>query len=283
MSKYAFYPGCSLHSIAKEYDLSARAVARELAIGLSDLADWNCCGGLVENTLDRRLDLALNARNLNLAAETGMDLVTPCAICFNRLVSARQDLMNNHLVRSEVADILGFSLNLSSQPKHLLEIFSLQPVLDKLQSLAEKSLSGLRVVAYYGCMLVNLSGTVLFDDPENPKSLDSLVSAMGGEPLPWPYKTECCGGSTADKLENSLTERLLQMAVECGADCIVTACPVCQSNLDFRQQTQRSYNMPVLFFTQLMALVLGIDEKSTGLKRLFVDPGPVLRRVGLIK
>ncbi len=290
MSKYAYFPGCSLHSTAREYELSTKNLSQELGVELVDVPDWNCCGASSAHVTDRGLDLALNGRNLTLAAGIGLDLVVPCASCYRRLASSRKSLSEDPALSQQIAAVLGQPLALSSQVRSLLEVFTTDEVLDKMQRGARKSLSGLKVAAYYGCLLVRPAKAANLDDPENPVSLDKLVTLMGGEALPWPFKTECCGGSLSLTDEDSsrvLIERILNMAKESGAECVVTACPLCQSNLDMRQMqlaksTGRDYNMPVLYFTQLMGLVLGLGEKALGLNAHFVDPRPMLQKVGLV-
>ncbi len=290
MSKYAYFPGCSLHSTAREYEFSTKNLSRELGVELVDVPDWNCCGASSAHATDRGLDLALNGRNLDLAAGMGLDLAVPCASCYRRLASSRKSLTENPELRQQITTLLGQPLALSSEVRSLLEVFTTDEALDKMQRGAKKSLSGLKVAAYYGCLLVRPHKETHFDDSENPVSLDKLVTLMGGEALPWPFKTECCGGSlsfTAEDSSRVLIERILNMAKESGAECIITACPLCQSNLDMRQlqlakEAGRDYNMPVLYFTQLMGLVLGLGEKALGLYRHFIDPRPVLQKVGLV-
>jgi heterodisulfide reductase subunit B2 len=288
MNKYAYFPGCSLHSSAAEYDMSTRRVASKLGLELVEIPDWNCCGAASARSLNQQLDLALNARNLSLASRLQLDILVPCAACYQRLATASLVLQENKQEYEQISLVLGEKLAITSKAKSVLEVFTEEYALNILQREAQKSLSGLKIAAYYGCLLTR-SPKNGFDNPEDPVSMDKLIVRIGGEALPWPCKTECCGGSlslTEPATSFNLIERLLNMAKACGADCIVTACPLCQGNLDMYQmqlskETGKEYDIPILYFTQLMGLVLGLDFKSMGLQRHFIDPTRVLHRVGL--
>jgi heterodisulfide reductase subunit B len=162
--------------------------------------------------------------------------------------------------------------------------------LDALRVVVNKRLNGLRIAAYYGCLLVRPPEVTGFDDPEEPTSMERLISVLGAEPVDWPYKTECCGGSLALTRTNvilKLCRDILRMAADEGAECIMVACPLCQSSLDLRQsQVNRQYktdfNLPILYFTQLMGLALGLEAGQLGLNKLIVDPRPLLRAKALI-
>ncbi len=289
MNKYAYFPGCSLKSSAKEYDNSTRQVAAKLGIELVELPDWNCCGASSAHSLNFELDLALNARNLSLASGLQLDLLVPCASCYHRLAAAKLYLSENGEPYRQICRIVGEKLDISARVKSTLEAFTTADVLNTLQREARKSLSGLKVAAYYGCQVMT-PARIGFDNPESPVTMDRLIAQLGGESLPWPYKTECCGAGlslTEPDISLELIKRLLTMAGECGADCIITACPLCQVNLDLGQAQLRKkagwkHNLPVLYFTQLMGLVLGLAPRSIGLNRHFIEPSNVLHHVGLI-
>ncbi|MDA8442393.1 MAG: CoB--CoM heterodisulfide reductase iron-sulfur subunit B family protein [Peptococcaceae bacterium] len=289
MSKFAYYPGCSLHGCAQQYDCSTRLVSQRLGIELEEIPNWNCCGAVTASATDPFLEVVLNARNLTLAGQAGLDIVTPCTQCYAHLQGSHRALTHSPELSRRVAERLQHNLELTGAVRSLPEVLSNPQVRDKLQRIAHKSLSGLKIVVYYGCAwgrTTAASGTT-----SEPKLLllEDLVAAMGGEALPWPYTTECCGGQQAiadNTITHLATTKLLGMAAACGADCIMTACPFCQLNLELGQlrlskQDSARQNIPVLFFTQLMGLVLGYQAKQLGLPKQLIDPSSMLKNIGL--
>jgi len=285
--RYAYYPGCSLHSTAKEYGLSARAVCRELGIELEEIPDWNCCGATSAHSLSRELSIALPVRNLAKAEEMGLDVLAPCAACFNRLRSA------NAAVKDDPALLDSINKTIGSNYKGSVNIVSLLGAINELgeetiKAHVKRELSGLKVACYYGCLLVRPPDVADFDDPENPQSLDRLMTSLGAEPVEWPYKTECCGASLSlskPEVVVKLTHDILAMAKRAGANCIAAACPLCQGNLDLRQSEVEGrygerYGLPVFYFTQLMGVAFGLPNAALGLKKHMVNPDPVLAGVG---
>jgi len=285
--KYAYYPGCSLHSTAKEYGLSARAVCRELGIELEEIPDWNCCGATSAHSLSRELSIALPLRNLAKAEEMGLDVLAPCAACFNRLRSA------NAAVKDDPALLESVNKTIGCDYKGSVNIVSLLGAINELgeetiKAHVKRELSGLKVACYYGCLLVRPPDVAGFDDPENPESLDRLMTSLGAEAVEWPYKTECCGASLSlskPEVVVKLTHDILAMAKRAGANCIAAACPLCQGNLDLRQsQVEGRYGerfgLPVFYFTQLMGVAFGLPNAALGLKKHMVNPDPVLAGVG---
>ena len=285
--KYAYYPGCSLHSTAKEYDLSTRAVCRELGIELEEIPDWSCCGATSAHSLNRDLGIALPLRNLAKAEEMGLDVVTPCAACFNRMKSADAAVKDDPELLKSASEIVG------ADYKGLVNILSLLAAVDQLddetiKAHVKRELPGLKVACYYGCLLLRPPDVAGFDDPENPESLDKLVAELGAEAVKWPYKTECCGASLSlskPEVVVKLTHDILSMAKHAGANCIVTACPLCQGNLDLRQSQVEStykeqFGLPVLYFTQLMGYAFGLPNSSLGLNKHMVNPGRILAGAG---
>ena len=288
--KYAYYPGCSLHSTAKEYDVSARLACSDLGIELEELEDWNCCGASAAHNTDHFLSVAMPARDLVKAEEQGLDIAAPCAACYNRLAIAEHELLNDPETRERVKKLLGIEYKGKSRAYSLLDIVANKYGVDALASAIKKPLNGLRAAAYYGCLLVRPPKVVKFDDPENPLSLDRLVEALGAKAVEWPFKTECCGASlsiTRTRVVWQLAAQILTAAQKAGAEAIVVACPFCQSNLDMRQvQAQkwsgRRWNIPVYYFTQLLGVALGLPPGELGLESHFVDPLGVLRQKALV-
>jgi len=286
--KYAYYPGCSSESSARDQHASSLAVARALGITMSEIKGWSCCGATPGHQTDRFLAASLSAANLVLAKDMGLDLVVNCAACYNRLKTANYEVANHPEMRAKIADAVGRDYDGSVKIKHLMEVLLEDYGIDALEKAIKRPLNGLRVAAYYGCLLVRPHEVTNFDDPENPQSIDNLVSAMGGESLDWPSKVECCGNSlsltTRADLVVGLSDAIIGMAKAAGADCIVVACPLCQVNLDLRQidirkKTGRQYDMPVIYITQLIGLCLGISPDRLGLDKLVVSPARIVNAV----
>jgi heterodisulfide reductase subunit B len=286
--KYAYYPGCSAHSTARDMHESTVAVAGALGIDLVEPAGWTCCGATAAHQTDRILAASLPAANLLKVKDMGLDMVANCAACYNRMKVANHEVSTNSAVRRSVGDAVGRDYDGSVKVRHLVEVLLEDIGLDAIRSALKHSLNGLKVACYYGCLLVRPHEVTNFDDPENPTSLDRLVTAMGAESLDWPHKVECCGGglsmSRTDVVVN-LTNAIVGMAKAAGAECMAVSCPMCQINLDMRQQdiekqTGTRYDMPVLYVTQLLGLCLGISPDELGLKRLMVSPSPVVQAVG---
>ena len=279
---YVFYPGCSLDSTARGYRLSTEAVARALGLDLPELPDWICCGSTAAHQSNSLLSLALPAKNL--LAASGKTMAVCCAACYSRLKVANHRIANAPETRGQVASVLGADYDGSTPVKHMLEIIRDEVGLDEIAGRVPVPLAGLRVACYYGCLLVRPPEITEFDDPENPTVMDRLLAATGAEPVDWPYKTECCGGAFA-LVRPSSVERLsgaiLKAAKEAGAHCIVTACPLCQANLEFHQGAAgklygENLRIPVLGFTELLGYSLGVDPKRLGLDRHIVSPLPLL-------
>ena len=292
MTAFSYYPGCSLHGTAKEYDTSLKLVAGKLGLELRELPDWNCCGATAAHSTDELLGLALPARNLRLAAAAGLPVLAPCAMCFNRMKVTQHELDDGNR-RSKVEQLLGGTLDaavLRLEVLSLLNAFDAEEMLAAVQSAVVKPLKDLKAVCYYGCLLVRpaaVVGKMNGDDPENPRSMDRLVEKLGAQVLDWPFKTECCGASLAlarTDVVLALGRRLLAMARAAGADCIVTACPMCHSNLDTRQRQIKkefgeSFDIPVLYVTELMGLAFGFSPHELLIDRHLTDATKLCKRV----
>lgn len=280
--KVSYYPGCSLLGTAKEYDDSTRAVCQALGVELEELEDWNCCGATSAHSIDDFLSLVLAARNLSLADKKGLDLVLPCAACYHKLKVAEKKLAQNPLP--------DFPYEGKVKIKHLLDLCSEEQILQRVKEKVGKPLCGLRVACYYGCLLVRppkVTDAVACEDPQN---MDKLMKLVGAESVTWSYKTDCCGGSlvlTRPDVVRKLIQKLLDMALEAGAECIVTCCPMCQFNLDTRQRglfqkNGKDYAVPIFYFTELLGLALGLPGVEEWLKRHLVSPRELLMAKGLL-
>jgi heterodisulfide reductase subunit B len=280
--KVSYYPGCSLEGTAKEYDESTRAICQALGIELEELEDWNCCGASSAHNTNEFLSLALPARNLSLADGKGLDLVVPCAACYQRLKVAEKELPEHPLPE--------FPYQGQVVVKHLIDFCSQEEVLQQVKEVVKKPLSGLKVACYYGCLVVRPPKVTDAVNYEDPQSMDGLMSAVGAESVNWSYKTDCCGGSLVlgrPDVVRRLSGKLLDMALEAGADCIVTCCPMCQSNLDtgesgISKETGKEYHVPIFYFTELLGLALGLPGAERWLKRHMVSPTELLKTKGLL-
>jgi heterodisulfide reductase subunit B2 len=279
---YAFYPGCSLEGTARDFHLSTLAVAKALGLDLPEIPGWICCGSTAAHQTDPLLALALPAKNL--AAAGGRTVAVCCAACYSRLKTANHEIAKDPEVRRKVAQVVGSDYDGRTPVLHLLEILARDVGPKKIAERVTRPLKGMRVVSYYGCLLSRPPEVTNFDDAENPTLMDGLMDALGATPVDWPHKTECCGASysiTDTSIVLTLTREILSMAKLAGADAIVTACPLCQLNLDMRQKDieakyGESYNLPVFYFSQLMGLAMGLSPKELGLGSLVVDPMPLL-------
>ncbi len=283
MSEVSFYPGCSLEGTARDYRESIEDVCRLLHIELKELEDWNCCGATAAHSLDEELGIVLPARNLGQAEKAGLDLVVPCALCFNRLKVAEKRLLEDHQHR------LPYRFDGSIKIYDLLDYFTQPFIRKRIRDRQKVSLRGLKAVCYYGCM-VNRPPRVT-DAPqwENPTNMDQLLSELDMEVFDWPYKTDCCGASHAvarPDLVYKLVNKLYQRALAEGANCIVVSCQMCHANLDlFQEQINRHFAqevyLPVFYFTELVGLALGYRHADRWLKRHVVDPDALLKVAGL--
>lgn len=281
--KLSYFPGCSLGSTAKEYDLSARAACRALGLELVELKDWVCCGATSAHSTNHLLSIALPSRNLALAQEAGMDLAIPCSACYSRVKKADYTMRNNEAMRKEIEDIVEFNYNGKVNVYSLIEALVNNIGVDAIGKSVKKPLTGLKVVCFYGCLLVRPPEVTRFDNSENPVSLDKVVKALGAEAIPWSYKTDCCGanlGLTSSEVVQGMVGRLLEAAQEAGAMAIVTACPLCQSNLEMRRK-QRGTDLPAFYFTELIGMALDLPEWKKWLNLHLIDPWPLLRSLSL--
>ncbi|WAC06646.1 MAG: CoB--CoM heterodisulfide reductase iron-sulfur subunit B family protein [Thermodesulfobacteriota bacterium] len=278
--KASFFPGCSLEGTAREYGESIDVVSSFLGIKLEELPGWTCCGASAAHCINEFLSVSLPARNLLLAEKLKHDLVTPCAACFSRLKAAEKALTKESKEIDASTPFRG-----EIKVLHLLEFFSREDLIEIIKDQVKRPLSNLKVVSYYGCLIVRPPQITDAKNWEDPQALDNLISLMGGESIFWPYKTECCGGSlllTNLDIVRRLIGRILDMAREAEADCIVTACPLCLANLDTRQEEIGkakgiTYNLPVFYFTELLGLALGLKGTQRWFRRHLTDPRPLLK------
>ena len=281
--KVSYYPGCSLHGTAKEYDLSVRSVSRALGIDLEEIEDWSCCGASSAHSTNFKLSIALPARDLITAEKKAQDVMVPCAACFNRFKTAEHHLGHDPALKAEVEEIVGGRYQGSVAIRNPIDIIVKEIGLEALSAKVVKKLAGLKPVSYYGCLLLRPPEVCHFDNAENPVLLDQILTTLGAEVRPWSFKTDCCGGSlTISKtpIVTKMVDKLMAMAREAGANCLVTACPVCTANLDMR--ASKGAELPVFYFTELAALAMGQEGAEGWFKLHRTDPRPLLQGLGLL-
>ncbi|KKM12310.1 heterodisulfide reductase subunit B [Clostridiales bacterium PH28_bin88] len=289
--KYAYYPGCSLESTGLEYDLSARAVAKHLGVELWEIPEWNCCGASAAHSTNHLLALALPARNLAIAEKEGLDVAVPCAACFNRMKHTEAAVRESAATRETVADVIEMDYKGGNSAYALLDVLVNRVGVEAIREKVVKPLTGLKVACYYGCLLVRPPKVTQFDDPEDPRTMDRLIEALGGTPVNWTHKTECCsvGHATVKPgVAGPVLNAIFTQAQAAGADCLAAACPLCFLNLDMRQAQvcghfKGDYRLPVFYFTELMGVAMGYSPKEMGVTKHFVDPMPLLEQKDVLR
>lgn len=283
--KYGYYPGCSLEGISVEYDHSMRSLFTALEVTIEDLPDWICCGTLAAPSISRLLGVATPLWNVAKAKQEGyQQLVAPCSACVYHFKNAEKQVNNNSELMTEVEAVLDMPLDDLPRTVHPLEILVTGGFEELIKSGIQENLSDLKVVCYYGCHISRPAEVMQFDDPEDPQSMDLLLSWVGVQTLDWSRKVDCCGAHFSlikpDIVVDLCTE-LVESALEAGADAIVVACPMCHANLDTRQgeisdALGRPVNIPILYFSQVLGYALGITPNSLGFKKHIVDPLPMM-------
>jgi heterodisulfide reductase subunit B len=289
---YIYYPGCSLKSTGQAYEESMLSVFSTLGVTIDELNDWNCCGATAYMSTSELKAFALSARNFALAEKQGdgksiVNLVIPCAACYLVLNKAYHYIHDYSDIRSKIHKALDEAdLQYSGKIKirHPLDILVKDIGLDKSTSCVKVPLTGLRVACYYGCQIIRPFAE--FDNLHEPCTMENMMRSIGAQAIDWPLKTRCCGGSltgTIPEVGLRLSYILLKEAKKQGCDVIATACPLCQFNLECYQMKMKSkfeetIKMPVVYFTQLIGIALGVSYKNLGLKRLFVSLAPTLRK-----
>ncbi len=279
--KFSYYPGCTDHSTSIEYGLSTEAVFKTLGVELVEIEDWNCCGAAATHSINRLLSLCLPARNISKAqsAKAG-PLVIPCAGCFNMLKTAEHTLRNNEPKRKEIEEIVGFTYEPSLEILALIDVVVNRIGLGQVQEKVKRPLQGLKPACYYGCALVRHPKVTQLDDPENPQYLDRLMKVLGAQPVEWSYKIDCCGADLAltyGSVVKKMVGKIVSMAKEAGANCIVTSCGLCQANLEMRQDE----GLPVFYFTELMGVAYDVEKRDRWWKKHMISPKGLLGSLGL--
>lgn len=281
--EFSYYPGCSLHATGLEYDASTRAVFEALGAKLVELEDWVCCGASSAHSTSGELALSLPAINLALAQEAAHgDLVAPCAACFNRSKAADYALRNDPAKRKAIEAAVDFSFTGDVHVRNPLDVVINDIGLDSVTAKVTRPLKGLKVVSYYGCLLVRPPRLMEFDNPEHPVVMNRILQTVGADVKEWSYAVDCCGGSASlprVDIATKLVTGLVEHAREAGAEAIVTACPLCQMNLEMRQANRPQ--APIFYFTELMGLAFGMPEVGAWMGKHLIEPTAVLKSAGL--
>ena len=276
--KLSFYPGCSLEGMAVDYARSIDAVFQALDIDLIEIDDWSCCGATAAHSLSEAMSVILPARNLYAAEQMGLDIVSCCANCFNRLRFSQQ------MIQKRVLDIpwpVTGNLKVHDMTRFLAE----PGMIKEIKKRVLKPLNGLKLVCYYGCQMVRPPRITGYTDYENPQTLDRISAATGAHVIDWSYKATCCGASIGiarKEIGDSLTNRLLDKARRAGAEAIVVSCPLCQSNLDIIQKDRLEVPIPIFYFTELLRLSFSDRGNPKWFKMHFANPVPILKKKKLL-
>jgi len=286
-SPIAYYPGCSLHGTAIEYDLSTQAVAERLGLKLVEPRGWVCCGTTPTHSTDHLLATVMPLRNLALMEGSGHTYVTmPCPSCFLRHRVAIRDVQADQELADQAKEQTGYLPSPQMEVDQLLMTITERVGYERIAQAVEQPLTGLQVVCYYGCVITRPPEITGVSDYEYPMNMDRLMKVLGAQPLDWSYKTECCGVSLAFSqlpIALEMSRKVLQNAEAVGAQAVVVACPLCHANLDIRQQQINeqygdAFHIPILYFTQLMGLAFGLAPKELGLDKHLVSPFELLMR-----
>jgi len=280
--KYAYYPGCSQEGGEEHFGKSTEAVCHALGIALQEIHEWTCCGASSGHFLNENLSLALPARNLAIAEKMGLDTICVCAACYLRLKQARHEVRPGPEVRRKLEGWLEMPYEGKHDVRHLLDVVVNDLGLDAVKAKVIKPLKGIKLVCYYGCYLMRPPEIVAFDNPENPTTMDRLVEALGAEARDWSAKVDCCGGSlmlTQSDAVHHLVGSIADYARDAGAEAIVTACPMCTMNLEAMQQGKDK--LPVIYFTELMGVAMGLPDTRKWFKKHLKSPAKVLAAHGL--
>ncbi len=283
---YAYYPGCSLHSTAEEYDRSFRQVCRGLGIELEEVKNWICCGSSPAHGTSHLLSIALPAHNLAIVERSGkQEVLVPCAACYSRFKFALYEMGRDGELSRQVNEIIGSQFGGKVNVLHPLEVLSAKAEL--IQSKVVKDVSFIRAVCYYGCLLTRPPKVMQFDSCEYPVSMDRILRSVGVSVLDWCYKTDCCGASLSlseTDIVKKLVGDLLAEAKKVGANAIAVACPLCHSNLDTRQAEAEQmrgekFGIPIFYFTELIGLAMGYGRAELGTDKHMVSAEALISRL----
>ena len=259
---YSYYPGCTLKTKAKDLDKYARECAKVLGFELEEIENWQCCGGVYPLGTDEIASKLSSVRALNEAKTKGQDLITVCSACHHVIKRTNDDMKNVEDIRTRANNYMELEEPYAGETTvlHYLEVLRDKVGFDVLKEKVVNPLNGRKIGAYYGCLLLRPSKIVQFDDPENPSIIEDFIKALGGTPVIYPYRNECCGGYVSLKeseMAGKMVDRIMDSAAGFGAEALITACPLCMYNLN---KSESANKLPVQYFTELLAEALGVKE-----------------------
>ena len=259
--EFLYYPGCTLKNKAKDLDRFARKCAEALGVTLTEVPEWQCCGGVYPLGRDEIATKLSSVRTLMAARDAGTDLVTVCAACHNVVKQVNHDMATDDYIRTRVNNYLQPEVPYDGSVNvlHLLEVLRDKVGFDAIKEKVVKPLTGRKIGAYYGCLLLRPSKVLAFDDPENPTIIEDFIRALGAEPVVYAERNECCGGyATAEnaKVAEKRAGAVLSNAKACGAETLITACPLCMYNL---KKHAAGTGVEVRYFTEILAEALDIE------------------------
>jgi heterodisulfide reductase subunit B len=295
MSKYLFYPGCSMEDVARSYKQSLTSIQDDIDLEFQEVQDWNCCGATEYCAVNQLPAHALVGRNLALAQEqsNGLDtIIAPCSACYLNLSKTEYYLGEDQSMNALVNEALsegGLKYDAGSlEVRHLLDVIFNDVGLEAIKNRVTKPLKGLRVAAYYGCLIFRPDYKNRFSTPESQLSFENILVALGATVVDYPMKAECCSGHMPQIDRSTAYEMIRHLiggAADQHADVIATLCPMCQLNLDMYQKEMnkffgKKYNIPVLYFTQLIGLAFGVSPSELGIGSEFMSARDALAKIG---
>lgn len=285
---YSYYPGCTIHHSGKEYDISLKAVCSMLDIELREVKNWICCGASSAHVDSKLLFVSLSIKNLAEAEKEDLsEIVVPCTGCYSSFKRSIYEIERDSNLKNNVNEVIDYQFQNKVKVLNPLEIFN-NGIKEKMRNIVKKDLSKLNIVCYYGCVLTRPPEVMQYDECEYPVSMDMILKDIGIKTLDWSYKTECCGVSlnfTNPEIVLRLANNIFENARDVGADAIAVACPLCHMNLDSRQREvnkvyNKNYDLPILYFTQVLGLGFGYNAKQLGLDTHFVNSDKLLKKIG---
>jgi heterodisulfide reductase subunit B len=287
---YLYFPGCTLYTKAKNFDQTARNCSLLLGFELQEMKNWTCCGATFPLSTDNIMALLPPARILAKAREEGNVLTTLCAICFNVIKRTNRLIQGDREKRDKINSFIEMNYQGDLRVLHYLEILKQEVGFPQLKEKVMKPLAGLKTAAYYGCMLLRPFDEMAFDDKERPTIFEEFLETLGAKAVDFPYKIECCGSFQSVGSPDVATEcayKILGSAIKNGAEAVVSTCPMCTFNIDHKQSDiKQKYSnfktIPVLYFTQLLGIAMGLDYQTLGFEQNAVDPLPLLKGKGLL-
>jgi len=287
---YLYYPGCTLYTKAKNFDRTARNCSLLFGFELKELNNWVCCGAAFPLATDNLMALLPPARILANAREEGTTLTILCSVCFNVIKRTNRLLQKDSEKRDKINNFIEKNYQGDLRILHYLELLKQDIGFSQLKEKVKTPLLGLKAAAYYGCMLLRPFEEMGFDDKERPTIFEEFLATLGAEAIDFPFKIECCGSFQSVGSPEVATEcayKILSSAIKSGTEVVVTTCPMCAFNLDHKQaEIKQKYlyfnEIPVLYFTQLLGIAMGLDYRTVGFEQNAVDPLPLLKEKGLL-